>query len=363
MKDKSKYISAIVVFFILIGGFIILKSIKPKEMEKPKQKPIPVVNVVTVSKESIPIFYTANGTTLAKISATLKPQVSGRVIKLFVEEGQRVKAGQTLAVIQPEKEDYQVESQLATINQLEQTYLNKKSIYERRKQLYEKELIAKEELDNAKTDMEVALNQLNAAKANLKEFIRQKNETVIKAPFDGILEKRFISIGDYVDSQTKMFYVIKLSPIWFTFDLPQVYIKNIKLGDSIDLEIDGIGKETGKVDYISSSLNENSLITVKAILNNNNETIKENMYGKAFVKLENVEGFKIPEQAVQLIGNDNFVYIVDQNKTKKILVKVVIQEPGYVYITGNLKEGDKVIISNLMNIKDGIEIKVVGDKR
>ncbi len=363
MKDRSKYISIVFVFFILVGGFVILKSIKPKEIEKPKQKPIPVVDVVTVSKESIPIFYTVNCTTLSKVSATLKPQVSGRVINLFVEEGQKVKAGQTLAVIQPEKQDYQVESQLAIINQLEQTYLNKKNIYERRKQLYEKELIAKEELDNAKTDMEVVLNQLNAAKANLKEFIRQKNETVVKAPFDGILEKRFISIGDYVDSQTKMFYVIKLSPIWFMFDLPQAYIKNIKLGDSIDIEIDGVGKQTGKVDYISSSLNENSLITVKAILNNSDEAIKENMYGKAFIKLENVEGFKIPEQAVQLVGNDNFVYIVDQNKAKKVLVKLVKQEAGYVYITGNLREGDKVIISNLMNIKDSTEVKVIGDKK
>ncbi len=363
MQNKNKYVSIVIAFFIIIAGLVILKSIKPKEVEKPKQKPTPVVNVYTVSKESIPVFYTANGSTLAKVSATLKPQVNGRVVKLFVEEGQRVKAGQILAVVQPEKEEYQVESQLAVINQLEQTYLNKKSIYERRKQLYEKELIAKEDLDNAKTDMEVALNQLNSAKANLKEFIRQKNETVIKAPFDGILENRFVSIGDYVDSQTKMFYVIKLNPIWFVFNLPQSYIKNIKLGDNIDLELDGIGKQTGKVDFISSSLNENSLITVKVILNNTDETIKENMYGKAFVRIENVDGFKVPEQAVQLVGNDNFVYLVDQNKAKKILVKVVKQEPGYVYITGNLKDGDKVIVSNLMNVKDGMEVKVIGDNR
>ncbi|MEZ0323306.1 MAG: efflux RND transporter periplasmic adaptor subunit [Hydrogenothermaceae bacterium] len=359
----KKVFTAVALILIGILGLFILKKVeseKNQTQNKQPQKPTPVVKVITPNEEIIPIFYTANATLQAKTSATLKPQVSGRVIKLFVEEGSFVKAGQSLAMIEPDKEDYQIESQMAVINQLESSYLNKKAIYERRKQLYEKELIAKEELDNAKTDMEVALNQLNSAKAVLKEYQRQKRETLIKAPFDGFLDKRMINIGDYVDTQTQAFYILKLNPLWAVFQLPQQYVKNIKVGDVIDIDIDGIGTVKGKIDYISSSLNENNLLVVRALIENKDGKLRENMYGKAKIIIDKKKGYKLPEEVVQLMGNDSFIYIVSPEfKAKKVLVNVLYQEPGYVYITADLKPDDKVIVSNLMNVKEGMQVKVI----
>lgn len=359
---NKKIITVISVITIAVISLFIIKSIEKKSKsqtnEKP-QKPTPAVKVITPEKQKIPIYYTANGILQAKISATLKPQVNGRVEKIFVEEGSFVKTGQPIALIQPEKEQYQIESQLAVINQLEANYLNKKAVYERRKQLYEKELIAKEEFDNAKADMEVALNQLNSAKATLKEYTRQKNETVIKAPFDGILDKRYVSIGDYVDSQKEMFYILKLNPIWVVIQLPQEYIKSVKLGQEVEVEVDPVTNLKGKVDYISSSLNENNLVVVKILLNNNEGLLKENMFAKVKIQTTLVEGYKIPENAVVLAGNENFVYVVENSKAKPVNVKVLSQEPGYVYITGDIKPQDKVIISNLMNVKPGSPVKVI----
>ncbi|MEJ5172213.1 MAG: efflux RND transporter periplasmic adaptor subunit [Hydrogenothermaceae bacterium] len=361
----KKVLTAVTLVVIGVIGLSIVKKIessKAQPQNTQQQKPTPTVKVVTPKEEELNIYYTANTTLQAKISATLKPQVSGRVIKLFVEEGSFVKAGQSLAMIEPDKEDYQIESQMAVVNQLESIYLNKKSIYERRKQLYERELIAKEEVDNAKTDMEVALNQLNSAKAVLKEYNRQKRETVIKAPFDGFLDKRMINVGDYVDTQTQAFYILKLNPLWAVFQLPQSYLKSIKLGDSIDIDIDGIGTVKGKIDYISSSLNENNLLVVKALIENRDGKLRENMYGKAKIVVEKKKGYKLPEQVVGLMGNDSFVYTVSpDSKVKKVIVGVLSQEPGFVYITADLKPEDKVIVSNLMNIKDGMTVKVMSE--
>jgi len=356
---KNKIIPILIAIAILAVGLSIVKSINPKKPEQPKQKPTPVVKVLELKSQEIPIIYTANATLQAKTSATLKPQVNGRVIKLFIEEGQYVKAGQPLAIIQPEKEQYQIESQISVIEQLRANYLNKKAIYERRKQLFEKELIAKEEVDNAKTDMEIVLNQLRSAEATLKEYQRQKNETVVKAPFDGILDKRFISIGDYVDSQTQMFYILKPNPLWAVFSLPQQYIKNIKIRDSIDIDIDGIGKVKGKIDYISSSLDQNNLIVVKALVENPDSKLKENMYGKANIAIDVKKGFRIPEQALLLAGNESFVYKIQDGKAFKVKVDVINQSFGYVDIMGNLQEGDKIAITNLMMLKDGMPVKVI----
>lgn len=360
MKKNIK--TAVVLLIVGFLGLFIIKKIESKKettAQQPQQKPTPAVKVIKPETEEVTVFYTANGVLQAKVSATLKPQVSGRVIKLLTEEGQFVKAGQTLAVIEPEKQDYQIESQIALINQLENSYQNKKAIYERRKSLYEKELISKEEFENAKTDMEVALNQLNQAKVTLKEYSRQKKETIIKAPFDGYVGKRMINIGDYVDSTTQMFYVLKLNPMWVVFQLPQQYIKNIKEGQTVEVDIEGFGTKKAKVEYISPSLTDNNLFQIKAVVDNADGSLKENMYAKVKVAVEKKEGYKLPEEAIQLMGDDSFVFVVRDGKAARIPVKILNQQPGYVHVTGSISPDDRIIVSNIMNIKEGSPVKIL----
>lgn len=359
MKKNIK--TAVVLLIVGFLGLLVIKKIESKketQTQQPPQKPTPSVKVIKPNMEEVTVFYTANGILQAKVSATLKPQVSGRVLKLLVEEGQFVKAGQTLALIEPEKQDYQIESQLALINQLENTYQNKKAIYERRKSLYEKELISKEEFENAKTDMEVALNQLNQAKATLKEYSRQKKETIIKAPFDGYIGKRMINIGDYVDSTTQMFYLLKLNPMWVVFQLPQQYIRNIKEGQTVETDIEGLETKQAKIEFISPSLTENNLFQIKAVVDNSDGRLKENMYAKVKIAVETKRGYKLPEEAIQLMGNDSFIFVVRNGKAVKIPVKILDQQFGHVHITAELKPEDKVIISNIINIKEGLPVKV-----
>lgn len=363
---KKNIITAIALVLIGFVGLFIVKKIEQKKQvdnQQSSQKPTPAVKVITPQLEDIDIFYTANAVLQAKVSAILKPQVSGRVIKLNVEEGQFVKAGQVLAVIEPEKQDIQIESQLSLINQYENIYLNKKSIYERRKQLYEKELISKEEFENAKTEMEVALNQLNQAKASLREFSRQKKETLIKAPFDGFVGKRMINIGDYVDSQTQMFYVLKLNTLWAVFNVPQQYMKNIKIGDTVKVEIDGFETVDAKIEYISPSLTENNLFEVKAVIDNKDGVLKENMYAKVKLVIDKIKGFKVPEEAIQLMGNESFIFLAKESKAIKVPVKVLDQDFGYVHITADINPEDKIIVSNIINLKDGTPVKVIGEVR
>lgn len=361
---KKNIMTALILIAIGIFGLFIIKKIESKKEEstsKPQQKPIPSVKVIKPQAEEVEVFYTTNALLQAKISATIKPQVSGRVIKMLVQEGQFVKSGQVLAVVEPEKEEYQLESQLHLINQLESSYNNKKAIYERRKSLYEKELISKEEFENAKTEMEIALNQLNQAKAMLKEYSRQRRETIIKAPFDGYVGKRMVNIGDYVDSQTQMFYILKLNPMWVVFQLPQQYMKNINRGQDVEVEIDGFGTKQAKIEFISPSLTDNNLFEIKAVVNNDGEKLKENMYAKVRIGIDKKEGYKIAEEAVQLMGNDSFVFVFRDGKAVKLPVKVVDQKFGYVHITADLKPQDMVIVTNLMNIKHGMPVKVVGE--
>ncbi|GAB6072064.1 efflux RND transporter periplasmic adaptor subunit [Venenivibrio stagnispumantis] len=350
-----------ITLFLILFSFIL--SCQKKDETK-KEKPTPKVSIVYPKETYINIPYIANGILESPKSAYIKPEVSGRIVKLYVDEGSIVKAGQLLAKIEPEPQLYQVESSQANISKLEAIYKNKKDYYERRKQLYERELISKEELDQAEADMKSALNDLLSAKANLKEASRNLKETNIIAPFSGIIDKRLANVGDYVDPSKDIFYILTLNPIRVKFSVPQELVKNIKLGQKIEVDIEGFGKKEAQVVYISSSLDQNSLVTIKAQLPNPDGNLKEGMYAKVNLIKDTVKGFELPEEVAIMEGTDNFLYIVDnQNKIQKTKIDILNQTYGKIYVTGDLDQNTKVVATNIFNVKPLMTVQIIGEKK
>ena len=333
--------------YILLSLLLFLQSYAQQEL--------PVL-VKKVKKETIKQSYKTTGILKSDKSVFIKPEVSGKVIKIFVDEGYFVEKGTPLLSIQTDKYDYQYNAQKFVVKKLESIYRYKKNLYMKKKLLFEKELISEDEYNIAKLDMETALLDLKSAEEKLKELERQKKETIVKSPFSGTIDKRFVSEGDFVNVGMKLFYLLDLDSLKLRFSLPQRFINTVKIRDSIDVEIEGIGKLKGKIVYISSSLDENSLIHYKAVLEKN-ELLKENMYAVVKILEKTIKGFKVPEKAVHLSKDGSFVYVVENNTTKKKVVKVLGQDYGYMFVDG-LKDGDLVIVSAPFGIREGAKVYI-----
>ncbi len=342
---------------LLIIPILFSCSKKEEKISKKHQKPR-VIEVTAVQPVKKPFYriYKANSYLETDLDLNIKPEISGKIMKIDVEEGDFVKKGQILAQVETTQYQNQIKAKEAQIQSTKAQLEEKKSFFEKRKLLYEKNLISEEEFLSAKTSYETVLNQLKSLEAELENLKKNLKETFIKSPFTGFVNKRFVSIGDYVTPNTKTFNVVSTEEMKAVFKVPQRIFKYIKRGKHIDIIVKDYGKYSSKVIYTSPKFDENSMATIKTSIKNA-VSLRPNMYAVAVIKYDKKVGYQLPEQAVQLFKNETFVYVVENEKAKKVPVNVIFQEYGKVYVKGDLK-GKKVIVQNAFKVREGTPVKV-----
>ncbi|RMH01278.1 MAG: efflux RND transporter periplasmic adaptor subunit [Aquificota bacterium] len=333
-------------------------SCQGKKEQAQKQERKVVVSVVSPVEEEVSIEYTTKGYFEGERDVMLKPLVSGRVVSLFVDEGAFVRAGQPLLKIDPS--DYEnVLSQLsAQLAQAKANYENLRAMAERRRFLYERELIAKEEYENYQTQLQAQQEFIKSLQAQIANARLNLSRTTLTAPFSGYIAQRFVSVGDYVTPQTNTLRITILDPIRFVFAVPQEYLPKVKQGSVVKIRVEPYGELEGRVFFVSPTADQNRLITVKARLYNPKGELKPGMYGSAVLELSRERGFRLPEQALVLQGNRKVVWRIVQGKAEPVEVELLKQGKGVVYVKGGLKPEDKIALENAYLLQQGIRVEV-----
>src|SRR4051812_32546510 len=252
------------------------------------------VKVEEVKQESIHRSVEVVGTLAAVDEVTISAEAEGRVSRLLADLGDRVAAGQALVELDREKPQYNVDQQKAALARalakfgapdsahlppLEKTpdvqkaqaeLAQAKQAFDRARELHKRELVSQQTIDDAETTLqskqasyEAALQNarnlradIDATEAAVKLADRQLRDTAIRAPFDGYIQKRLVSLGEYVKVQTPVMAVVKIDPLKVTAEIPEKMGPWIKIGQPIELHVDAYpGKAiAGKVSRISPAV-------------------------------------------------------------------------------------------------------------
>ena len=345
-----------VIYFIL---FLVLfiSSCKEEKVKTPAER-IVEVRTVPVKEKELTLEYKTTGFLEAVDRIRVKPLVSGKVEKIFVEEGQKVKKGQPLLKIEDSDFRLLLKEAQWNLEQAKRELENKRKVYERRKFLYEKELISREEFESVKTQLEVLEARISSLKAVLEKRKVDLERTLLRSPTDGYVLKRLVSVGDVVGPQVTCFEVIKLSPLRFVFNVPQEMLGSVKKGKTVKIRIQGKVFK-GKISFLSPSADESRMVTVKVLLKNEDGFLKPNMFGEVSFPHKRIKAVLVPEQAVQLFQRQSFVWVVRNSRAVKVPVKVIGHREDSVAVVGNFKKGDRVIVENLLFLREGIRVKEV----
>ena len=312
------------------------------------------VDVIKPHKKKITLYYKANGTTKAKAYVNVKPEVDGTVEKVYVNEGQRVKKGQMLAQIETSKYQKDVEAQTATVNKLKSVYEYNKTLYQRKKYLYEKNLISENEFLVAKKNYLTAKNDLQAGEKSLEKLKIILGKTKITSPIAGILNDKYVHQGDYVNPNTKMFYIFKPESIVVEFMLPQRFFFKVKEGQKIKFEIND-KQLTGKVIYKSKSLTKESLFKVQ--LNPDKSIPAENLFVKVYVPDKTFIGFEIPERAIHMEKDKVYVFTVINGTIKKKKIHIVSQRYGKVITDTPFSKDELIVVDAPIDLNEGEKVE------
>lgn len=350
---KKIIITGIVVIAALAGIMYVLnknKAHNESETEVVAQRNSAVsVRAAVADFKEVNGQYISNGTFIPKQEVKISAETPGLVSRVLVKEGSFVSAGQTLAVIKADQQNVNVSNAQATYN-------NAKAEVARFESAFATGGVTKQQLDQVKLQLENAKNNLRSAQISA-------GDVNIKASFSGVINKKNIEPGSYVNPGMELFEVVNVSTLKLKVNVDEKNIGSLKIGQSIKVESPVLaGKEfTGKISFIAPKADESLNFPVELeIQNNASNDLKAGMYGNAFFgnsQLANV--LVIPRTAFVGSVSSNQVFVHKDGKA--VLTKVTSGRTfgDYIEILSGIEKGTQVITSGQINLADGTAVEII----
>ncbi|EUJ09639.1 RND family efflux transporter, MFP subunit [Methylophilaceae bacterium 11] len=330
------------------------------------------VGVIEVQPTSVPIRAEAVAQTEGAKEVEVRPRVGGILLKKMFQEGEPIKAGQTMFLIDPVPFQIAVQQAEAQLAQQKARIVQTQREADRLKGLLDTQSISQREYDNALSDNSVASATLLQYEAMLREAKLNLSYTSVTAPTSGIAGRFEFSEGALVSANTSLLTtIVQLSPIWVRFSLSdselaslggQLTSRNVKniqlvLPDGTDFP------ESGKLNFSASEIDP-ALGTqqLRAVFENANRSLLPGQFVRARVTTGTRDGvFIIPQTAVLTGDQGKFVYVAEKDASGKTIAAVrPIQEGGWEgknwVILSGLKAGDKLLADNLIKVRPGAPV-------
>jgi len=303
-----------------------------------------VIQVDTVRAARFDLKSTFTGSFSPNREVTIGSETSGKVIRVNVQEGSHVNAGQLIAQL----DDHLIQAQL----QSAQANHDKAVVTLSR---YQQGIsgVTQLQLDNAKTDVLTTQAQIEQLKTQMRQY-------TISAPFGGIITSRTFELGAIISPGTQMAMLTDISSVKLEISVPERSIPQFRLGQVIDITTD-VYPDTpfkGKVDLIGSKADASHNFQVKILVANPKLAIKSGMYGT--VAFDNMAGEALTIPRTALLGSSvkPQVYVVERGIAKLRDIRIGSGNETRVQVTGGLQNGELVVSGGLVNLSDGTKVSV-----
>ncbi|MCD7900618.1 MAG: efflux RND transporter periplasmic adaptor subunit [Bacteroides sp.] len=331
----------------LIPALMISCSRKDKNSEVKKEIFVKVVDVKTSE-----IGYQQNyvGTVEETFSSLLSFEVTGNVSDIYVREGQKVYKGQLIACLNKATFQNSHDIALSTLKQAEDAYNRMKTLYE----------------NNSLPEIKWIEIQTSLQQAKSMESIARKslNDCSLHAPFSGVISDRNIEAGTNVMPGMPAFKLVTVNKVKIKIAVPEKEISHTHIGQTADIKIAALENRqvSGRVSEKNVAANPLShTYEVKIALDNPDGDLMPGMVCHVNINPEQSEEdmIVVPANAIQVNHTgEGFVWLVENNRARKRIVKTGRLSDDGVIITGGLTIGEQVIVEGNQKVSEGIKVAV-----
>lgn len=312
---------------------------------KKNGKKILNVNAKIIKPQLLTDEIQISGLLLPDEEVDLSFETSGKIVEINFEEGSEVKKGQLLAKVN----DRQLQAQLQRL--VGQLKLAEDRVF-RQNALLERDAVSKEAYEQVKTDLATLNADIEMVKANIAL-------TELRAPFDGMIGLRQISVGSYASPTTIVAKLTKISPLKVEFNVPERYANQIKKGANLTFRLEGkLDAFSAKVYALESKIDlVTHDLTIRAIYPNSNKAVMPGRYISILLKKEEMpNAIAIPTEAiVPEMGKDK-VFLYKSGKAQPVDVSIGIRTASEVQILRGLQMGDTILTSGTLQLRTGLPI-------
>jgi len=280
-------------------------------------------------------------------SIELRPEVDGRLVRILVREGVEVGAGTPLFKV----DDAEVRGQ---VTRLEAERDLAEQALERTRELIEQSASSEADLEQAEASFRVAEAQLELQQLRLER-------TTVRAPFAGIVGERFVSLGDYVNSSTRLVTLQTVAPQRAVFQVPERYANKLAVGQRVSFRVAALPdvEFVGVVDFVDPLVQLPArTILVKAEVPNSRRELKAGMFIEARLVTEvRPDAVLIPEDALLPLQGATLVWVVTGEGTAtRRQVEIGVRVPGFVEILVGVEAGEQVVVGGLERLSEGVPV-------
>jgi len=313
--------------------------------------PAMMVEVAVAHEDTVVDAIAATGQIEALQSLDLRSDIEGRLVEIYAREGTEVEKGTPLFKV----DDAELKAEVARA--------------EADRDLAVQALTRTRDLmsQNASStaDLERAQATAKGTQAQLELLQVRLSHTVVRAPFTGVVGQRFVSLGDYLTTSTRLATVQTVNPQRATFPVPERYAQRLKKGQKVAFRVAALpGEEfTGVVDFIDPVVQLPArTILVKALVPNGRRLLQQGMFIEVRLATEvRPKAVVVPEDAILPLQGASYVWLVRDSKATRRQVGLGVRTPGFVEVRSGVDAGDQVVVGGLELLSEGapVSAKVV----
>jgi RND family efflux transporter MFP subunit len=339
------------------------------------------------------------GTLAADEEVTVSSEVEGRVLRIAADLGDRVSAGQPLVVLDPEKLQYRLDQQRAALGRamarygvadlaqpmpaIERTPDVQKAAaeleqaqqaFKRASELQRMKLIPQQQMDDADANLkskkaayESALQSarnlradIDAEQANLKLAETGLRDAVIRAPFDAYVQRRLVSPGEFVKTQTAVMSLVKVDPLKLRAEVPEKMAPWVKVGQPMTLSVEALPDTpvTGQIARLSPAVNpQTRSFPLEGRVPNPGGGLKPGGFARVHIVTDLVERvLTVPASALQYRYGVNRVFVVKDGQLHATEIKIGDRVGDRVEVVSGVEAGQPIAADDVEKLADGTRV-------
>lgn len=334
------------------------------------QMPPPLVGVMTITPENVPLQSTYMGQTSGYMSATVSAQVGGILKRRTYKEGDNVKQGQLLFEIDPAPYQAALDQAKGQLTMAQTQYNNAKREYDRILPLYARNAVSQRDRDGAQAGYDSARAQVESARAAVEQAQIQLGYTKVVAPISGYTSSETVTEGNLIAPGTPLTFINQTDPMYVTFAIPSGEMRQLtqlaKAGRAkvvaenapatIQLLEGDRYPEVGKVTFVDTKIDAlTSSITARAQFPNTDNSLLPGQYAAVSIHaLTLTNAMMIPQNAVLQTAMGPMVYVMEANNVVNLRPVKLGQIFGSEFmLDSGLEPGTTIIVDGIIKARPG----------
>jgi len=314
--------------------------------------PTPVEVAAAFADTIVDAIY-ATGEIEAVQSISVQPEITGRLVEILAREGSEVAAGTPLFKV----DDAELKAEVARL-EAERDLANQ--ALARTRDLIEQNASSASDLEQAEANARSAAARLELQQVRLER-------TVVRAPFAGVVGQRYVSLGDYVTTSTRLTTLQTVDPQRAVFRVPERHAQRLRTGQEVTFSVAAVEERqfVGRVEFIDPIVELPArTITVKARVDNRLRTLKPGMFIEVRLATEvRPSAVVVPEDAILPLQGADYVWVIADDAATRREVQLGVRVPGFVEILNGVEEGESVVVGGLERLVEGAPVMAIPVER